>query len=465
MAETGIYAQDRWTIKRLTVTAGVRFDRIQMYYPAQSLGPAPLAPNRNVSIPDTNLVDWKDVTPRLGAAYDLLGDGKTAVKVTLAKYLGREGLSFNAFNNYGGTGNPLNRLVFSTTRSWTDSNNDFAPDCDLVNLNLNNECGPVDNALFGQSTPSTSYDPNLVTGWGKRDYAWAFSASVQREIMARWSVDAGYFRRSFGNFVLIDNRAVTAADFNQFSITAPSDPRLPGGGGQTISGLYNVVPAKFSSVDNVYTLADNFGGRTERWHGVDVGTTVRPHNGLQFQGGMSMGSTLTDTCAISAAVPEVAPTTQIGTTGTYYAATYCHTETKWLLQVKGLGRYTIPKIAVDVSTGFQTYPGPMLVANFNASNALITPSLGRPLSGGVARVSVNLVPPGQFYGDRVNQIDLRVGKVLRFNGSRVNVNFDVFNALNSSAVVTENAAFGALWRQPRTVLGARLIKFSAQFDF
>jgi len=104
------------------------------------------------------------------------------------------------------------------------------------------------------------------------------------------------------------------------------------------------------------------------------------------------------------------------------------------------------------------------LANYNAPNSVVSPSLGRVLSGGSANVTVNLVPPGTMYGDRVNQVDLRVGKILRFGQRRASVNLDIFNTLNSSAVLGESTAYGT-FRQPQLVMMGRFVKISSQVDF
>src|SRR6185436_11430843 len=117
------------------------------------------------------------------------------------------------------------------------------------------------------------------------------------QVLQRVSVDVGYFRRWYGNFLVTDNRALSAADFDRFSLTAPADARLPGGGGYTVAPLYNVVPAKFSlAADNFVTLSDNFGTQIQHWNGVDVNVNARFASGLVVQGGTSTGRTSTDNC-------------------------------------------------------------------------------------------------------------------------------------------------------------------------
>jgi len=122
---------------------------------------------------------------------------------------------------------------------------------------------------------------------------------------------------------------------------------------------------------------------------------------------------------------------------------------------------------VQVSGTFQSVPGPEIAATFTATNALITPSLGRALSGGAANVSVNLVEPGTMYGDRLNVVDMRFAKVLRLGRTRTNVGFDIYNILNQNPVITNNFNFvpGGAWLRPQTILAARFARFSATVDF
>ena len=445
--DLGLFAQDKWTVRNLTLNLGVRADMFDLYYPEQHLGPGLLVPNRNVTFPKTDGIEWKDITPRLAAAYDVFGDGRTALKVTLNKYV--LGVSHQAGNPF----NPISRLANSTTRNWNDANRDFTPDCDLLNPAANGECAAMANANFGLPTPSTQYDPDTLNGWGNRQFNWEFSTSVQRELLPRVSMDVGYFRRWYGNFTVTDNLATTAADYDPFSIPAPVDPRLPGGGGYTISGLYNLNPSKVGQVNDYSTFADTYGRQIEHWNGFDFTVNARPIAGTVLQGGVSLGKTTTDNCEIRAKLPEIGPTNP-----------YCQTDSGFVTQVKLLGTYIVPKIDVQISGTFQALPGPTIAANYNAPNSVVIPSLGRPLSGGAANVTVNLIDPGSMYGERLNQLDLRFGKIFRFGPARANVGVDLFNALNANPVLTENSNYAA-WRTPQSILQPRYARISAQIDF
>jgi hypothetical protein len=452
-ADLGLYAQDKWTIQRLTLNLGVRFDYFNHYFPEQQLGPGPWVPDRNLSFPETPGTNWKDITPRLNAAYDVFGTGKTAVKASANKYLAGVSVTVN------GGANPVSRLAQEATRSWNDRfypvgdprRGNFQPDCDLLSVTANAECGAMSNANFGKPTPTTTLDPEIFNGWGSRGYNWEYTASVQHEVVPRVSVEVGYFKRSYGNLTVTDNRLVGPSNYSTYSITAPVDPRLPDGGGYVISGLYDLNPDKVGQVDNYSTFARHYGEQIDQWSGWDFTVNARPSSSVLLQGGISTGRSITDNCDV---VTKLDNPSQL----------YCHVEGSFLTQLKLLGTYTIPRVEVQISATMQSIPGIPLAANYVVPNSLVEPSLGRPLSGGAANVTVNVLEPQTMFGDRVNQLDLRFGKVLRFGRSRSVVSVDVFNATNSNAVLAESLAY-ASWRQPQAILNPRYARFSVQFDF
>jgi hypothetical protein len=170
---------------------------------------------------------------------------------------------------------------------------------------------------------------------------------------------------------------------------------------------------------------------------------------------------------VAATLPEILtgyPVLNDPNLNVQFPAQYCRQQSPFLTQVKFLGSYLIPKVEVLISGALQSVAGPQVIGNFVATNPVVLPSLGRPLAGGAANVTVNLVPPGAMYGDRRNQLDLRIGKVLRFGGTQTKVNVDLNNVFNVHPVLTENPSFG-VFRQPASILPARIARIGVQIDF
>jgi len=336
----------------------------------------------------------------------------------------------------------------------------------LTNLQANGECGIVDDLNFGGQRPASNYDTNTYQGWFKREYNWEFSTSVSHQIVPRVGLEVGYFRRIFGNFVITDNTLTTASDYTQYSVVAPSDPRLPGGGGYTVGGLYDVNPNKFGQVSNLVTFADNYGKMYEHWNGVDFSVNARPAAGVVLQGGVSTGRTSNDSCAVRAKVPELTFTAPWSAFQTVNPSNpYCHIDTNFLTQVKLLGTYQIPKVGVNFAATFQSIPGPQIGALVVYTSAQVAGSLGRPLSGGAPNITSNVLNPGQYYVDRANLLDVRFGKTLRFGGTRsVAVNLDIHNFLNGSPILLQNDNYAA-WQRPQGIMEGRLFKISTHLYF
>jgi hypothetical protein len=284
--------------------------------------------------------------------------------------------------------------------------------------------------------------------------------------MPRVSVEAGYFHRWLTHYTTTDNTALTAADFSAFTLTAPSDPRLPGGGGYPVPGLLNLTPEGFARIpSNNVTFSDNFGGQSQVYNGVLVNLTARAANGLTMTAGVNSGKTVNDYCDLRASLPELS----IGLFGAILGPTnpYCHQDPGFVTKVTGLVSYTVPKIDVLVAGTVRSDQGAPLRATWNAPKDTISAILGRTAQGAGNTIAIDLIEPGQVWGDRVNEIDLRFAKIFRFGGTRTHVGIDIFNILNSDAILTYNQTFapGGAWLAPQSVLTPRFVKLSAQIDF
>jgi hypothetical protein len=472
-----LYGQDQWTLGKLTLQGALRYDHAWSYSPEQTIGPAQIGPYTFLSTPlsfgRTNGVNYKDISPRGGMAWDVFGNGKTAVKANVGKY---EDPASNLNNNYS-ISNPLARIATTATRTWRDTNGDFTPQCDFTNNAANGECLAVNQNAFGTATPITAaIDPNLLNGWGIRPNDWQIGVSVQQQVLPKVSIEFGYFWRWLGNFTATDNLLVTPADFTSFSVGAPSDPRLPGGGGYAVGGLYDVNPAKFGQTSQNITDASAFGDEYQRYHGILINANVRATKGLTFQGGINSGKTANDYCSVRSQLPEFTfPSAPGPTQGQTVSPTnpFCLVDPGYITKMSGVASYVVPKVDVLIAGTVRSDQGAPLRAIWNAPTAtIVNPALGRPVSSGAATLAIDLVAPGQVWGDRVNELDLRFGKILRFGRMRTNVGVDIYNILNQAAVLTYNQTFipatattAGSWLAPTSVLTPRFFKISAQIDF
>ena len=482
-----LYAQDQWTLHRLTVQGALRYDRPWSWFPAVDEPSSRFFPGASFPRAD-GVTSYNDISPRVGATYDLFGTGKTAVKLNVGRYL--QGASVS---NLGYGANPALRIpngnttfggIFapSTTRNWTDNNHNFVPDCNLTNplaqgpttTGSIDVCSQIDNLEFGQTkTVGTNFDPGLLSGWGVRPSDWSFGASVQQQILARASVEVGYYRRTFTQFTtggtVTDNLAVSAGDIGSFTVTAPLDQRLPGGGGYTVGPFYDLTQAAFSRAqDNLFKSTKDVGDDTRVFNGVDVNVNVRLRNSLTISGGTSTGKVTNDWCAIRSAVPESA---------LFVLNPYCHQESPFQTAVRGLASYTIPRVDVILSGLYQDKPstnngtdqlGGSIAANYTltaADTAAAAAQMGRPLTR-TGTITVNLIAPGTLYGDRVRQLDLAFKKIVRFGGQRLTAGLDIYNVFNNNVTLAPSQTYSPTstgWLQPTTYMNPRVFRLNAEF--
>ncbi len=481
-----LYAQDRWTIGRLSLQGGLRFEHLTDHFPQQQMGPNYLVPTPIIFPEEDGPLHQKELLPRFGASYDVFGNGKTAAKF----FLGRYATTFNTVDewaNYSPAG--LGHFVSQDNqRGWTDNNQDYRVDCNLLNPAVNGECA-AGNPLFGKSVPALAVDPATTSGWNTREYSWDLTAGVTQQIAPRVSVEVDYVRRSWGNLPATINRAWTPADFDAFVYNVPNNPLLGSNAGQALT-FYDIKPEKFALSDNFLTFADNVGGAYNNFNGVDLTVNARMRD-LTIQGGFSTGNVVEDSCGVAKNHPEFyifGPwggtdpflDTFLGGLGQWPQA-FCHRESGWKTNLKGLATYNFPKIDVLISGTFRSLPYagnefPAVATQSLGGQALLLfpeTSLGRLFGGGNQAVEFfNIVEPGSLYGDRLNNVDLRFGKNLRYGRTRTLIALDIFNLVNSNTTDVYQRAYSptllnpaANYLNPLSITQARLFKISVQFDF
>ncbi|HET9830049.1 MAG TPA: carboxypeptidase regulatory-like domain-containing protein [Vicinamibacterales bacterium] len=498
-AMTSFFAQDQWTINRLTLQGAIRYDHPWSWFPEVTQPANAFFPGVTFARAD-GVTGYNDITPRFGAAYDVFGNGKTALKAAVGKYL--QGASVG---NLVSGANPSMRipganLTFgfnnpSVTRSWTTTRTpagaDFLPNCNLQNPNPNStatdSCGVISSTAFGSSSLiGANYDPGVLSGWGVRPSDWSYSVSVQQQLIPKASVEVGYYRRTFTQYTtggtVTDNLAVGPSDLTPFFLTAPTDSRLPGGGGYQIGPLYNLTPAASLLPQNLLIKSTkDVGDDTRVFNGVDVNFNVRNVKGFTFSGGTSTGKVVNDWCAIRAVVPE-----------SFALNPYCHVESPFQTSFNGLASYIVPKIDVLISGVYRDRPvlngtpnnastdqlGGSMAANLtffstDATGQKIAQQIGRNLTG--ALFTVNMLTPGvmygggDVYGSRNRSLDISLKKIIRMGRNRLTAGLDIYNVANADTTLFYNTAYTPTanngWLTTLAYLNPRVFRIAGEFSF
>ena len=447
-SDRAYFVQDRWTVKRATISGGLRYDSVVGYVNDATLPPSRWNPAQ--FFPGFEVEHWKDLSPRGGVSYDLFGTGKTALKFSIARYVAPES------NGTAQANNPQATIGRTDTRTWNDLNGDFTIYNADGSVQLN-ELGPTSNVNFGKVIPSTATrDPRTLSGWDARGSTVEWQVSAQHELTPRIGVTAGYYLRYLGNQLAVDNTLVGPSDYTgPFCIDAPLTPQLPNGGGYPVCGLYDVTPAARPLVQNNTTFARNFGqGVLDRYQGVDISTRARLSTATFIDGGVNMQRRVNDTCDTFVDSPE---------------KQFCRVVTPYRPDFKMSASHTW-KWNIVTSGTYQFSPGPTITATWAAPNSVIASALGRNLSAGAtATKTIQLIAPETLYEGYLSQLDLRLSKRVNIGRYRLRGDASIYNVFNSDWVSAINTAFSTTaanaYLRPTGILQGRLLKIGGQIDF
>jgi hypothetical protein len=471
------YAQDSFTRGRLTLQGAVRYDRATSFAPSELNG----TPNTSflnpqpITIQRTAGVDaYNDITPRVGVAYDVFGNGKTALKFNWGKYL-----AYAANDSPYTATNPGATVVRNASRNWTDSDQDYVVDCDLLNVSLNGECAAATgtNVNFGQLGAATAVDPGVLNGWGVRPHDYQSTVTLQQELLPRISGEFSFTHRSFHGFFVTDDltrQGDINSYYNTYTLTAPSDSRLAGGGGYPVLVYVPTAAANAVAPQRFLMREEDLGAtRTSVWDGFEITVNARLRGGLTAQVGSSTGRAKVDTCAVDALYNQVGAAAITGPN-----LRGCNNVEPWQTNLRGLASYTIPKIDVLVSTVVRSQTPNEITATWQVPNSVIQQTLGFLPPGASATGTTNIQLTDnehRVYAEkRRTQVDMRFAKIVRFGRTRTDVGVDLNNLFNTNyptgfnttyIYTTDNAPRQNGWGTPTNLVSPRFVRLNLTVNF
>ena len=457
-ADLGVFAQDAWTHKRMTVNAGVRWEYFNSEVSASTSPAGRFVPARNFdTIP---MPAWKDIAPRFGVVYDLFGNAKTAIKAGFNRYEQAQTI------NFADQFNPL--VLTSAALSWTDLNKDDIAQGELGCVYLTPGC-EINLAQLPQNfgvRALVSPNPDI-----KRVYNIETTVGVQHELVAGVQVNAGWFHRTFHNLPRQTNTLQGFSDYTLVNVVSPLDG--------SIIPMYNVNRAALTRVNNVVSTDDS---QKEWYNGYEVSFNARLPHGASLFGGTTSERMLWTLCN-----EESNPNNLL----------YCdarNSDIPFRTQIKLAGSYPLP-YGVQISGAFQSIPGYLLGNNIPAPTAL--PSVTNPAGVGTvflispttryaancpgpctpgalvipnmsaASLNVPLAAPGTEYAERVNQVDVSLAKWFQVGKARLQAQLDVFNVLNRGDVLSVRSLnYGtSSYQQPSSILQGRIVRIGTQLKW
>jgi hypothetical protein len=418
-----LFAQDSYSVKRLTLLAGVRFEQLEGYLPSQSSPDSPFAA-ANIggfaaqarSYPEIrNIVKWNTAGPRVSAIFDVTGDGKTAAKASAGRYY------YILSTGGGGVSSVNHNANYSETYGWNDANGDHR-------FQLGEQTGaPVVSAVVVNGQVATSIDPNFA-----RPYTDEYSAALDRELMPNTKLSVVYtYRREKLPQVTInpDNPYAT-------TLTSAVDPGIDGVVGTADDGTYGFF-ARTSALNR--SVITNDPTQLQTYKGVEITVTKRLSNRWQMLAGYTLSKN-----ELSGVSLDTSPNFLINANGNITSTANADRPN----QFKLTGMYILPWRDVIISGNFSAQQGPPITRQISKAVGFSTNQV------------INLEPLGNTRLDTLTKVDLRLGKQFKFNTRSFEASVDFDNLLNADTIWSvRNRTEATSFTDPTTGQKATLQQF------
>ena len=468
----GIYVQDSWRMKQLTINGGLRFETLKAQVLAGESPAGRWAPSRNFE-EINDLPNWKDLAPRFSAVYDLFGTGRTALKYSLNRY--NQSRTTGIAADY----NPLRSLT-SAALPWRDLNGDDVAQ-GFRNFNAD---GSVTNCVFqtsGCEIDLSGLSPNFgvaaLNRYGNYPRTWNLEQAVelQHELMPRLSTSASWFRGAFHNLTTIVNESWSLSDYTPYTFYNPLT-------GDPVQVFARSAAAQARPTRNLDTVDPE---RERMYQAFNVEFTARPGRGTSLFGGFALERQLEVSC--SQPDDPNRPANLATVAGGVANAAFCDDHQNNVPYRKGFklaGSLPLPW-GITVSGVFQSNQG------ITARNSAIGGTIMAVTRGttrypancpspcpageiimptaifGQPSMNVNLEDGDTVFSERINQLDFRVAKTVAIGGIRLTPALEIFNVNNSDAIVTyvSTNTLVASYLRPNSIMQGRMIgvNFSAKW--
>ena len=503
-ADRGIYVQDTWTLDRLTINAGLRWDHFESLINTYRAGD--LAGGRFISARSAPELEatpyWDDITPRLSVTYDLFGDARTALKFSANKFM-RPYASGHAerYSPYREVGDnrpwfdcALNPAVHITgedskprTACATAADLGGLPASPEHYLSTNYDGIPQDHeiGLLGNSTvfreggvaiPSSRPDPNL-----QREYNWEYNVGIQHELLPRVSLNIGWYRRVFGDIEARSNTELQPCIYANAQAGVPCGSWIPfavnfddpGGHvarlralGQDItipSGeflVFDLDPAYRGLVNNLDITSDI---NRNYYNGFEVSMNARLPNGGNIFGGWTASQHIQDTCGLIVDPNGVSIEDPIrgADEGIRRGGRWCDQSSLGMPfrhDFKLFATYPLP-YDFEVSGSIQAYSGGERELTWSVPTSYF------PGGTRTRGATVQLFQPGTNFLPYWTQVDVSLRRLFRFNNIQASVQADLYNALNAAVQTDEIEGYGGAWGRPTRLLQGRILRTAFQLNW